>query len=181
VIDYLSRERKVLFYYCDYADQRSLDPSNVFGALAKQALERLSTIPDTLGLEIEQADYDGDRISDPQKALHILKRSIGLLSGQMHIVFDGIDEVSESSKRILYDNWIKLFITGREEIEELLHIKRKIAFSKVLLSAAVISQDIENYVRASTRNRIEAGALAIQDPSLEVLIVERLLQGAKGM
>jgi hypothetical protein len=186
VIDYLSRERKVLFYYCDYADQRSLDPSNVFGALAKQALERLSTIPDTLGLEIEQADYDGDRISDPQKALHILKRSIGLLSGQMHIVFDGIDEVSESSKRILYDNFrslldnpilrIKLFITGREEIEELLHIKRKIAFSKVLLSAAVISQDIENYVRASTRNRIEAGALAIQDPSLEVLIVESLLQ-----
>jgi hypothetical protein len=191
VVDYLSQRRKVLFYYCDYADQRSLDPSNVFGALAKQALERLSTIPDALGLEIEQADYDGDRISDPQNALHILRRSIGLLSGQMHIVFDGIDEVSESSKRILYDSFrslldnpilrIKLFITGREEVEELLHIKQTIAFSKILVSQIVISQDIESYVRASTRNRIDSGALAIQDPLLERLIVERLVQGAKGM
>jgi hypothetical protein len=191
VVDYLSQRRKVLFYYCDYADQRSLDLSNVFGALAKQALERLSTIPDALGLEIEQADYDGDRISDPQNALHILRRSIGLLSGQMHIVFDGIDEVSESSKRILYDSFrslldnpilrIKLFITGREEVEELLHIKQTIAFSKILVSQIVISQDIESYVRASTRNRIDSGALAIQDPLLERLIVERLVQGAKGM
>lgn len=37
----LSQRIKVLFYYCGYADQRTLDPSNVFGALARQALERL--------------------------------------------------------------------------------------------------------------------------------------------
>jgi hypothetical protein len=191
VIDRLSQRRKVLFYYCDYADQRTLDPSNVFGALARQALERLNTIPDALALEIEQADHDGDTISDPQTALQILRRSIGLLSGQMHIVFDGIDEVSESSKKILYDSFrslldnpilrLKLFITGREEVEELLHINRTIAFSKVLVSSAAISQDIESYVRASTRNRIEAGALALQDGSLEHLIVEKLVEGAKGM
>jgi hypothetical protein len=192
VINRLSQRRKVLFYYCDYADQRTLDPSNVFGALARQALERLNTIPDALALEIEQADHNGDTISDPQTALHILRRSIGLLSGQMHIVFDGIDEVSESAKKILFDSFrslldnpilrLKLFITGREEIEEeLLHIKRTIAFSKILVSSAVISQDIESYIRASTRNRIEAGALALQDGSLEGLIVEKLVEGAKGM
>jgi hypothetical protein len=140
VVDYLSQRRKVLFYYCDYADQRSLDLSNVFGALAKQALERLSTIPDALGLEIEQADYDGDRISDPQNALHILRRSIGLLSGQMHIVFDGIDEVSESSKRILYDSFrslldnpilrIKLFIISNKQLHFPKFLYHRLLFRK---------------------------------------------------
>lgn len=190
VIDTLNISRSLIFYYCDYADKRSLEPTNIFGTLARQALEKVDVIPESLACEIEEADHDGERMTDQSRAHQILRRCIELLPQPLFIFLDGLDEASESAQavscrglsQILNDTShpIKLFLTGREHLRSLLD-SPFVPFSSILMSPRTIAMDINNYVRASTRRRILDGSLVIRDPKLEETIVSELVKGAKGM
>jgi hypothetical protein len=190
-IDSFNSSDTLIFYYCDYADKRTLEPSNVFATMARQALEKVEILPETLASEIEQADHDGERLTDPSGALILLQKSLELVPGPIYLILDGLDEATESSQILICKQLkqliqksglpIKLFITGREELGSLLMLDPSIPFSRVPISSNVISLDIENYVRASTRRRILDGSLVIRDPDLEQLIVSELVNGAKGM
>lgn len=191
VIDSLETSKSTLFYYCDYGDKRTLEPANVFGTLARQALERLEVVPEPLATDIERSDHDGERLLDPMKAAEFLERAIDLLPNPTFVIFDGLDEAEESAQKIICNGLrhsvnyatipIKLLITGREETSSLLRIRATIPFSKISMSPSTIDMDIANYVRASTRRRISEGLLNIQDPMLEERIVQELVKGAKGM
>lgn len=76
---------------------------------------------------------------------------------------------------------IKLLVTGREELRSALKINANVSFLPILISPSTIALDIGSYVRASTRRRILDGSLAIRDSKLEEIIVEELINGAKGM
>lgn len=93
----LSTSRSLIFYYCDYSDKRSLVPANVFGTLARQLLEHVGVIPENLFTEIEQADHDGDRLTNQSQALQILLRCVALFPHPLFIVLDGVDEASETA------------------------------------------------------------------------------------
>ncbi|TVY93107.1 Ankyrin [Lachnellula willkommii] len=190
VIDSLRTSRPVFYYYCDYADKRTLEPANVFGTLARQCLEGMETF-ESLADDIEQAGHDGERLTDQSKALDLIQKAVNLYARQFYIVLDGLDEANESSQKVICDGLrqllnnasvgIKLFITGREELGSLLRIKPTVIFYSVLVSPTAIELDIDSYVRASTRLRIKEGSLVIRDPALEELIVQELVKGAKGM
>jgi hypothetical protein len=191
VIDSFDANGTLVFYYCDYADKRTLEPSNVFATMARQALEKVEILPETLASEIEQADHDGERLTNPSQSLILLQKSLELVPGPVFLVLDGLDEATESSQTLLcsklkhliekYGFSVKLLITAREELGSLLMLDPGIPFSRVPISSNAISLDIENYVRASTRRRILDGLLVISDPDLEQLIVSELVNGAKGM
>lgn len=163
----------------------------MFGTIAREILASLNLIPEPLATDIEQVEHDGERIIDHSKALDLLKRSIELLSTPTRLVFDGLDEATENSQKIISNGFreilespstpLKLLITGREELGSLLRINPRILFWKIPISAETIALDIGRYVRASTRRRIVDGSLVIQDPTLEEMIVEELVKGAKGM
>jgi hypothetical protein len=114
-----------------------------------------------------------------------------MLTGKVCIVVDGLDEASEVSQKLICNGLrqvlekastsVKLFITGRAEMGSLLRIKPSIPFSRLLISSTTIAQDIDSYVRASTRRRIADGLLNLRDPGLEELIIQKLVKGAKGM
>ena len=191
IIDSITSTRNVIFYYCDYADKRTLDPANVFGTLARQILEKLERIPETLASDIESADHDGERMIEQSKALDILQHACAISSSPLYIILDGLDEVREGSQKLICNAMsrlctksslqIKLLVTGREELGPLFSLAPTVTFLRVPISPAIITPDIDNYVRASTRRRIKHGALVIQDPDLERLIVQELVEGAKGM
>lgn len=191
VIDSFNATGTFVFYYCDYADKRTLEPSNVFASLAKQALEHVQILPETLASEIEQAEHDGEKLANPTEALIILQKSLDLVTSPVFLAVDGLDEATESSQILIYKNLkqlvensglpVKLLITGRDELGLLLMLDLSIPFARIPLSSTVISLDIENYVRASTRRRISDGLLVIGDPDLEELIIDELVKGAKGM
>ena len=191
MIDSFDANGTLVFYYCDYADKRTLEPSNVFATMARQALEKVEILPETLALEIEQADHDGERLTDPSQSLILLQRSLELVPDPIFLVLDGLDEATESSQTLMCSKLkhlieksgfsVKLLITAREELGSLLMLDPSIPFSRVPISSNAISLDIENYVRASTRRRILDGLLVISDPDLEQLIVSELVNGAKGM
>jgi hypothetical protein len=101
IIDSLTIGGTLIFYYCDYADKRTLEPSNVFGTLTRQALEKVEILPETLASEIEQAEHDGERLTDISKALAILQKSFQLVPGPLYLILDGLDEATESSQNLI--------------------------------------------------------------------------------
>ncbi|KAE8442960.1 hypothetical protein EG329_002498 [Mollisiaceae sp. DMI_Dod_QoI] len=191
VIDSMKKTKTSIFYYCDYADKRTLFPSTVFGNLARQILEKRDTIPEALAVTIEEADHDGDRLIDHSKALHLLQQCIETLSHPWCIILDGLDECTESSQRIIFEglrhllhrngSTVKLFITGRAELDASLKLKASIPILHIPISSSAIALDIESYVQATIRHRISSGALVVRDPKLEDLIVGKLVVGAQGM
>jgi hypothetical protein len=191
VIDTLGATRSLIFYYCDYADKRSLEPANVYGTLARQALEKVDVIPESLASEIEQAHHDGERLTDQSQALQILLRSIALFRYPLFLVLDGLDEMRESAQNLTYHGLsqllndsrrpVKLLLTSREELRPSFKINAGVPFLSILISPSAIALDIDSYVRASTRRRILDGLLVIRDSTLEETIVQELVKGAKGM
>jgi len=163
----------------------------VFGTLAHQLLAGIEPIPEPVAIEIEKADHDGERIADHKKSLGIFRSALGLLSGPVRVILDGLDEASERSQDLIFagfrelvesaGSFVKLIVTGREELESSLRIHSRVPFYKVPVSAEAIALDIGSYVQASTRRRIADGSLVLRDCNLEQTIVEALVEGAKGM
>ncbi|KAG4436826.1 hypothetical protein IFR05_007675 [Cadophora sp. M221] len=191
IVDSLGSTDNVVYYYCDYSDKRTLDPANLFGTLARQVLMKIDTIPEPLAAVIEQAAHDGSRLTDHLQALDILQECISTCLKPMYMSIDGLDEMTEESQKItcrglsrlvnVDANPIKLFMTGREDLANLLLIKPTISYARVSITTSSITSDILLYVRASTQRRITEGSLAIQDPRLENIIVDELVKGAHGM
>jgi len=98
----------------------------VFATLARQALEQVEILPESLVAEIEQAEHDGEKLSNPSKALMILQKSLELVRGPIFLVLDGLDEATELSQILICKNLkqlieqsrlaVKVFITGRDEV-----------------------------------------------------------------
>jgi hypothetical protein len=151
----------------------------------------MDTIPEHLAKEIECLNQEGDRTIDQAAVFAILKQLIGLPSRPLYLILDGLDEALEPSQKVIFHGLkqlldadslnIKLFITGRDELESLLEIPSKTPLRRVAVSAAAITADIDNYVRCSTRRRIVEGSLVIRDSELEEEIVKALIDGAQGM
>ncbi|KAK0118571.1 hypothetical protein ONS95_007457 [Cadophora gregata] len=191
IVDSLLTNNTTVYYYCDYSDKRTLDPANLFGALARQVLGKLKSIPETLAATIENAAHDGDRLTDSSCALESLRKGIELCSDPIYISVDGIDELTEESQKTICHGLkdlidgnsvpIRLFLTGRQDLSSLLHIPSIVPFTSISVAPSVIASDIRNFVQASTRRRVAEGMLVLQDSSLEELIVEKLVNGARGM
>ncbi|KAH7348858.1 hypothetical protein BKA65DRAFT_550923 [Rhexocercosporidium sp. MPI-PUGE-AT-0058] len=191
IIDFLGSKNNVMYYYCDYADKRTLDPANVFGTLARQILMRIDPLPEPLATMIEEAAHDGNRLADHIQALEILQQCIAVYLKPIHLSIDGLDEMTEDSQKITCRGLsrmvnddrsvIKLFMTGREDLANLLLIKTAIQYTLVCITTSMITSDILSYVQASTQRRITEGSLVVKDPELEHVIVDELVKGAHGM
>ncbi|PVH79019.1 hypothetical protein DL98DRAFT_421132 [Cadophora sp. DSE1049] len=191
IVDSLIASTTAMYYYCDYSDKRTLDPANLFGTLARQALERLESIPEALATAIEKTAHDGDRLTDSSCALEFLRRGIEPCEDPIYISIDGLDELTEQSQKAICHGLkelmngdlvpIRLFLTGREDLSSLLAIPSTVPFTPISITPSVITSDIRNFVQASTRRRIIEGTLVLQDPNLEGLIVNVLVSGAQGM
>ncbi|KAL2064621.1 hypothetical protein VTL71DRAFT_3758 [Oculimacula yallundae] len=191
IVDFLAASNNVIYYYCDYADKRTLDPANLFGTLARQVLKSIELVPEPLAIAIEEASHDGNRLTDHSCALDLLLKCIATCTAPIYISIDGLDEMTEESQKItckclrqaINDDElpIMLFLTGREDLQPLLQLKSSVPFSRISITASLISSDIRSYVQASTRRRIVEGSLVLGDQSLEAVIVDELVRSAQGM
>lgn len=181
----------MVFYYCNHADKRTLEPVNIIGTLARELLGKVDPLPETLTSMIEQLDHDGERLTSSGKALELLLESLKTQIHPIYFILDGLDEADEE-----YQKWVhqaldrcleltptvlRLMITGREELKSQLQIPVTVTYHRILVSPTAIAPDIESYVRSSTKQRISRGTLVVQDPALEDFIVTELVKGAKGM
>lgn len=176
----------VVYYYCDYADQRTLQFDHILGSLLKQLLFK-HKIPEQIETQLLQI-YAGGTRSPAENALSDILCSVVALFSEVYIVFDGLDEcekpVWKAMLRVfeqleaLGHSIVKIFITCVEEG----YVSHYLAsYPCVQFSPAVTNQDITAFIQASVRSKIERGDLRIRNPKLQNDIISELLSKANGM
>ena len=176
----------VIYYYCDYADHRSLQLDCILGSLLKQ-LYLNRQIPEIIESQLFQL-YAARSRSTPETALvNIFCASVAILS-DMYLIFDGLDDCDKAVWRTMLKVFnqlaavrptnVKVFITCVEE-GSVVHSLN--GFTHIQLSPSVTSTDIKAFVESSVRQKIEDGELRIRNPSLEQDIISELVLKANGL
>lgn len=176
------------YYYCDYADKRTLEPINIFGTLSWALLQHIE-IPDEIERLIIASYNEGMRIPEAEEVLQILEAS---MAAHSHVVFivDGLDETSEKDQIMIqknlqslfkdYSGVLRLFISCREDVTSLIASPSSQSY-KVQIRAAAISDDIAGYVSHSIDSLLATNDLVLRNQDLKKEIIKALVDGAKGM
>ena len=194
VVDYLigsaatlaASASDIIYYYCDYADQRTLHLDYVLGSLLKQLLIN-HQLPEHIETQLLQV-YAGGSRSLSENALGDIFYSVVALHPQLYVVFDGLDECESSVWKAILKSLerlgamgqckVKIFITCVEEGS----VSHQLAsHACIQLSPAATTEDIRSFITSSVRSRIDSGDLKIRNPKLEQDITTGLISRANGM
>jgi hypothetical protein len=181
--------RNIMFYYCDHADKRTLDPANIFSSLALQLLRTLGELPTILLEMLERICQDNSTV-DLEDVLHLLLKAIERAMSAT-IVIDGLDEVDENDRKLIFHRLrdiatratppiIKVLVASREDTSYLTQVPDAALFKR-RIGIDVVASDINCYVKHAIRDLINRKELVIGDPALEEEIFGALSKGAKGM
>jgi hypothetical protein len=179
----------ITFFYCDYADKRTLDPINIFSSITKQVLQGIGELSKPMLELLESTRLDG-KVPDVEEVM-ILRLVAIKNNSSMFIFIDGLDEVLERERKIVFNNLsevivraastsVKLFVASREDTSYLTEASRTQGF-KIRIGADSVARDIGSYVKHTIRELIERRELVIGNPILEEEIFTALVAGAKGM
>jgi hypothetical protein len=184
------QDNGVAFYYCDYKNAASQEPTNVLGSLVRQ-LALQETLVLTKVKDFYNSHHPAGRPSSrpTEQDLGFLLQDISNSFAEVTIILDGLDECGSSPGierselvRILstlhdeHAGSIRIAIASRQEhdIEECFG-----EFTKV--SIAAMSLDLELYVACEVERRAKTGRLRIRDSALKGEIIQALINGADGM
>jgi Cdc6-like AAA superfamily ATPase len=184
--DTTNSSRNVLYYYCDFTEDASLDPSYIVSSLTHQVLVRapLDKFSDQLRCPYQES-YPIPQLS---KALVFLKTLLQDLR-QVTVVMDGIDQLAPDSQSIvlsvvdglLSDSSFttKVLITSRQE-EHL--IKRTLKAHKTIhLDNDNTQDDIALFVERYLNSSLAKQNPLLENARLKQEVVQALLSGANGM
>lgn len=192
VIDHLTNntshiEKKVVHYYCDYGDQRTLQTDRILGTILKQLLPT-NRIPKEMEAELSESCQDDSRPLLGTNSLLSLICSIVQLNHWVSIIFDGLDECDSAARqdilalldrlKNLRKTTVKMLITCREEDQILRSLR---GFSLIHVTATSVQSDIECFVAGSVKLRMDSGQLKLRAMGLEQEIVSELVGKAHGM
>ena len=181
-----AKASNVIYYYCDYADQRTLQLDRILGSLLKQLFLNYK-IPEHIETQLLQIYAGGTRLP-AEMALSAVFCSIVALYSELYIVFDGLDECAKSDWQAMLkvfnqvtairNSNVKTFTTCVEEGSVSHHLANTPC---IQFSCAATMQDIRAFVTSSVRSRIEDRNLRIRNPKLEQDIISELVSSANGM
>lgn len=176
----------MIYYYCDYADPRTLDSDCVLGTLLKQLFDG-GHIPEKLAMQTIRACGDGLRTPGFSELLDLVCAAVGI-NTTTFVVLDRLDECETPSKRDILEFFGRLVTTGPSIVKLLVSCREEDAVShslagcpRIQLTAALLKSDIESFVIGSVRSRIESTELNLRDSTLELVIVSELVSKAQGM
>ena len=176
----------VAFFYCDYKDPKTQDLSNILGSLAQQlakqdedSFTKLRDFYEAHNPERQSnVEYDSD-------ALSTLVTEMTTVFDSASIIVDGLDECGRNASVVvdalaglneIDGSTIKTIFLSRDEID----IRERLeCYTKISIAAR--SSDLTLYVGAEIDLRMRKKRLRIKDQSLKEYIMERLVEGAKGM
>ena len=175
-----------MYYYCDYADQRTLQTDRILGTILKQLLPG-DLIPEKIQPQILRVYKDGQRIPGIYELIDLICALLQLRH-LAYIVLDGLDECERQPRQdvlsllkhlsSLPKASVRTFVSCRDE-DQL--FRSLCSYPRIHLTAAALESDIQSFVEGSVRSRIETGQLTIRNPDLEHLIVQELTHKSHGM
>lgn len=179
-----SRKAKLAYYYCDYADQRTLQTETILGTLLKQFFIG-GCIPEEIEAQLPSDLGERDQVLDLNELAAILFLAVRL-SPASYLILDGFDECEKPTRQQIIQlihelsglKTVKIFLTCREEDEILRSFRGN---PTIRISSSALEGDIEAFVKGSVSSRITSGNLRIRNPNLEHEIVSELVSKARGM
>lgn len=193
MIDSLSQEVNrpdiaVAYFYCDYAEQETLDCSVIIGTIIQQLLISRRVIDEVIAAKIRKAYDDGLRKASLTELVSCLERIILDSYRRVYIVLDGVDEASTDAQEKLFSNFAKLsascstllrlYISTREITLISHHFPSCLNFD---VSESRVSQDIELYVKSSVQERLCNLPVMVRYPYLEQSAIRELTAKARGL
>lgn len=175
-----------MYYYCDYADQRTLQTDRILGTILKQLIPG-DQIPEEIEPQILRAYKDCQRHAGIHELADLVYTLIQLRP-LAYIVLDGLDECERHPRQdilsflerlsTLTKASVRTFVSCRDEDQLLRSLQ---PYPRIQLTAAALESDIQSFVKGSVTFRIESGQLTIRNPDLEHQIVRELVNKSHGM
>lgn len=184
----------VAYYYCDYADKRTLDPINILGTLARSLLQNIE-IPNNVEDLIMKSYCDGARVAEVEEVHRILHESMSAYA-EVVLIIDGLDETMEHDQSLVhrslqsllkdFSGILRVLVSCREDVSSLIATNSltttdSILSYKVEIRATTISDDIVGYVSHSIDSLLSMKDIVLRNQGLRNEIIDSLVEGAKGM
>lgn len=176
----------LVYFYCSFADPRSLVKSQILGNLLRQLIHKGAVSQKAEKELIDSFVRDG-RSPDDEKLVQELRSAAGR-SGGLYIVFDGLDECKAETFRTVADLLIELTDDTSLGVRVLLTCRQQSHtmglihdWPQIRLDERSCMDDIQAFVASSVRARIEEGEMKISTPSLEHEVVTTLVKKSHGM
>jgi hypothetical protein len=179
-------ESVVCYYYCDYAEAASLDPTYLIASLIKQVL---------VFLPLDSFDEAFDCPYAEEKPTPTFGVSVDFMRRVLaqfktvYITIDGVDELSRDCQCTILDfidgltnkspTTVKVLVTSRTEE---LQVRRALRRYECLdLSTDHASPDIELFIKATIDSTTVRQNPLLEDEILKREVVNALVSGAQGM
>jgi hypothetical protein len=182
---YAGSTKATCFYFCDYKEPESRDVANILSTLASQLARQNNEAFDILEAYYKELHpYKGlSRIPTSSRLLDIIVQMAEEFD-QVLMVIDGLDECGSDST--LADDLVSLSKRAPSISMSLLsrvehHIRVVLEGDFAHIEIAAQNTDVQLYVRAEIKDRIQKRKLRIHRQSLEKEIIEALIAGAQGM
>ena len=177
---------RVIYYYCDYTNQLTLQPSRIFGTLLRQSILN-DEIPEAIEKRMPLGLIESGQSFELQDVVDLL--CLAFQHSRLHyVILDGLDECGKEARaqvmsvldRLLGlgSALLKILILCREE-DQLLRTLNQVPHIRITPEAS--KSDIESFVIGSVRAKIQSKQLRIRNPKLELEIVSELVSKAQGM
>ena len=191
VIDALCDQRPgqkkvgVACFYCDFQDQKTQTPENILGALLKQLIRGLGTIPIEIDKAFQKAKSQvGGRGLRVHELLPLLEAALAPLE-RAFICIDALDEcLGKHLPELLpslytISRWspkIRLFITGRPHIHR--EIEKHFPGGAQIIEIKPTMEDITKYLQMMLDNDPESEAM---NAGLKTEIMKRVSETVADM
>lgn len=176
----------IAFFFCDYKNDTTQAPANVLSALASQLARQKEDAYVYLDryykdLHPEKALERRPGVSELQRILKDMIKSFD----HVYLIVDGLDECGDNTDHVIdgvldivecSDN-ISTALLSRDED----NIRDRLQDDFTGIEIAAHTEDVTEYVTSEIEKRISNKSLRIDDLNLKGEILERLVDGAKGM
>jgi len=188
IIDYIFSHRQkssmICYFFCDFANHRSLEIRTVISSFIKQILN-VFTIPPELEGKLEDL-YRGVHSPPTEDQLFQILIPAAKLPDITFFIVDGLDECNDHNKRRVLLH-LKKLLEIRDSIKVLVSCRNEVEISQSLGSFYKISldtptcSDIEAFVEAKLKDKVEQGSLILGNLSMIGEIKETLVLKSEGM
>ena len=176
----------VAFFFCDYKNSATWNIVNILGAIASQLSRQHDGAYDSLEKYYDQL-HPAERLDKSPDTEELRDKIIEMSKHfqQILVIVDGLDECGDSSDVVVeslselasYTSNMSMALFSRHEVNIQGWLEKD--FEHVEIAAQ--SNDVQLYVAAEMEKRIHNRRLRISSMELKDEIMNRLVDGAKGM
>ncbi|KAI4235659.1 MAG: hypothetical protein LQ349_003012 [Xanthoria aureola] len=184
--DAVPTKARIVYYYCDYADPRTLQAERILGTILKQLFVS-GHIPEIVERKLPRGYGEDAQTLDIIDLIDLVCLAIEQTS-LTFVILDGLDECDKNSRKDISSllarlrkvdtSIVKIFITCRQEDQMLRSLQE---VPKIHITSSALENDIRAFVAASVSERVTSGELRLRDPNLADEVTDELVERAHGM